>query len=391
MTYFAGNKLGGPENATGPAELPSRRDFLGVAGALAVSLLGACSRSPEGTQLKGIPELFRERLPETGKIIAELARYNDGFNQTEYEAYFVKLLNAVNQDLEKHFGVAGLKHYTQFTDLEIAPTQEAAIAHGFLVTYYPTVSASTGKRAINVMVKAWGEETLTFDFTRFKADATLPATDFDAVSVRKFHTIFATPNFPMPVGTVVQTGPQRHSILIDEESVRQNARNADIAEQELLDDVIFNELGHYVLLRHFNTGASAAAQRATKIKLKGEQGVRDSIEFDEAFSDYCTFRFGATPIDYYILTYPSKVSVGQYALTNEIFLAGLNKAIEHHQADFAAAGLSGAQDWTAFASQLHHNPRLRVLQPSIKGFILGEYQALFRANLEEVTRQVRGR
>ncbi|MBX7145417.1 MAG: hypothetical protein K1X79_13285 [Oligoflexia bacterium] len=370
----------------------SRREVLAILAGLAASVLGGCSPAsfvPETG--KSLQSLFRERLVETCKVIGDLAHDNGNLNQAQYEDYFVRLLNAVNRDLEKSFGVTGLPQYARFDQLEIAGTQKAAIENGFLITYYPTVSATTGKQAINVMIKAWGEEPLPFDFSRYKSDGTFPRADFSALSVRKFHTVFATPDFPMPVGTVVQTGEKHHSILIDEETIRNNARNAGVLEQALLDDVTLNELGHYVLLGQFKIGASEAAQRNRKIKLLGESAPRDCIEFEEAFSDYCTFRFGATPIDYYILTYPSRVNVGQYALTNEIFLRGLNKAIQHHQADFAAAGLNGEQDWRAFASQLHHDPRLQGLQASIKGFIIGEYQSLFRENLTEVTRQVRGR
>jgi hypothetical protein len=215
----------------------------------------------------------------------------------------------------------------------------------------------------------------------------LPNIDISDVRYLPFVTVAATSGAMNPVGTVVnfQGAP---AVLIDEAQVRKNASSAGISESALLTDVVANEVGHFVLAKFLWQNNPPREQRLGQVRVQGEASPRSVVQIEEAFSDYYTLAHGSGTMAYQILVLDTKEQVEQYALSNQIFKRGLNKAVTAYSNELRRHGASDNLTLRELASLLHHNSALQALHPDIQAIITAEYKAFFDANLMAIKTQV---
>lgn len=365
-----------PMQSAQAAAQTGRGTFL--AAALASLLCPACSHSEETTasSIDNLVILTRQRLNQTSAVVDELSRVNGTLNKASYEHMFVRLINAFNLDLTHSYGAQGLAQYSRFKDLKIDPSAKAAHENGLVLTYYPTVSSKGDKYAIHVIVKVFGSQEAESPKPAYPGFNFMPVVDVSAVPVVLFESVLHTPNFPTPVGTLIKVH-DKHTVLIDERQIQHNARTARLSENDLVGDVYLNEIAHYAFLR--SLGLSASELNNKSVTLAGTNNY-SFIEIQEAFSDLATFSFGKTSIDYYIMFYPDRAAAGQYALTNDLFMRGLKRALTDHSDILATKNLRKPYSHQELAQYLRHDPELRALQPAIKQTIAKEFYDFFSAN-----------
>jgi hypothetical protein len=190
-----------------------------------------------------------------------------------------------------------------------------------------------------------------------------------------------------PVGTLVDY-KGAPCVLVDEAQVRKNALAAGISEAALLNDVITNEVGHFVVAKFLWQNTPQRDQRLGQVRVPSENKTRPVIQVEEAFSDYYTLAHGSGTIAYQILVSDTKAQVQQYELTNLLFNRGLKRAVATHAAELRRHGASDSLTPRELASLLHNNPELKALHSSFQAIITEEYKTFFDTNLMAIKAQV---
>lgn len=358
----------------------SRREALPLLAVLALLVAPACNSEPAGTSAATV----LAKLPQTRQALTELRSSNGKMNEAQYENAFVRLVNALNHDLETQFGAKGLVQFTSFNQLKIQPTLDAALENGLIVAYYPSQSRAGGGFSIEATIKYISPEAISY---KLPPQRVQPDVDVSAIKFLPFSSVAETSGTMNPVGTLVNYRGAA-CVLVDEAQVRKNASAAGISPAALLNDVVTNEVGHFVIAKYLWQSNPQRDQRLGQVRIPSENKTLPVIQVEEAFSDYYTLAHGNGTLAYQILTSDTKAQVEQYALTNLLFDRGLRRAVATHQVELRRHGASDNLTHRELASLLHNNAALRELQPSFQAIITAEYKGFFDANLMAIKTQM---